>query len=111
MTYLQRVPLITPEEQFVRLVSWKKSSGDYVRAGEPLVVFETSKATAELEAEESGYLVEIYLEEDRVMVDNVFAVLKQRENQEISRDVLNVIKEEKAEARALLEELELDQED
>lgn len=106
MPYLQRVPLITPEEQFVRLTGWKKCSGEYVQAGEPLIVFETSKATAELEAESSGYLVELYQEEDQVMVDHIFAVLKEREDQEISRETLNLIKKEKELARARLEELE-----
>lgn len=106
MSYLQRVPLITPEEQFVRLVGWKKSSGEYVQAGEPLVVFQTSKATAELDSEDSGYLVELCQEEDQVMVGHIFAVLKEREDQEIPRATLKLIKKEKELARALLEELE-----
>ncbi|MBI2217138.1 MAG: biotin attachment protein [Candidatus Rokubacteria bacterium] len=41
------------------ILEWRKSVGDAVTAGEPLVVIETEKADVEVEAPASGTLVEI----------------------------------------------------
>jgi pyruvate dehydrogenase E2 component (dihydrolipoamide acetyltransferase) len=48
-----------------RLVRWLKQVGDTVRQGEPLLELETEKSVVEIEATESGRLVEILLEVDQ----------------------------------------------
>jgi pyruvate dehydrogenase E1 component alpha subunit len=41
-----------------RIVSWLKQPGEYVRKGEPLVTVETDKVNMDIEAFDSGYLLE-----------------------------------------------------
>lgn len=41
------------------VLEWRKSVGEQVQAGEPLLVIETEKAEVELEAPATGTLVEI----------------------------------------------------
>jgi pyruvate dehydrogenase E2 component (dihydrolipoamide acetyltransferase) len=45
-----------------RVESWLKQVGDRVERGEPIVEVETDKATIEMEATQSGTLVEIVAE-------------------------------------------------
>lgn len=45
-----------------RLETWLKQVGDRVERGEPIVEVETDKATIEMEATQSGTLVEIVAE-------------------------------------------------
>lgn len=42
-----------------KIVEWKKREGEWVEKGEILFVFETEKVTIEVEAQQSGYLVNI----------------------------------------------------
>ncbi|MFD0886564.1 lipoyl domain-containing protein, partial [Streptosporangium algeriense] len=51
-----RVPKLNNNDSEYLVVAWLVEDGKPVRAGEPVVVLETSKAADELEAEESGYL-------------------------------------------------------
>ena len=48
-----------------RLVRWLKQVGEAVRQGEPLLELETEKSVVEIEAAESGRLVEILLQPDQ----------------------------------------------
>ncbi|MFW6338491.1 MAG: biotin/lipoyl-containing protein, partial [Alkalispirochaetaceae bacterium] len=41
------------------VIQWFKKPGEYVEAGEPLLEIETDKVAMEVEAEVSGYLLEI----------------------------------------------------
>jgi pyruvate/2-oxoglutarate dehydrogenase complex dihydrolipoamide acyltransferase (E2) component len=47
------------EEAENRIAEWLKGVGDSVRRGEPIAVIETDKASLELEALQSGTIVEI----------------------------------------------------
>ena len=63
------VPLEIPKVGLVmenaRLVRWLKSVGDLVKQGEPLLELETEKSVVEIEAAESGRLVEILMQVDQ----------------------------------------------
>jgi pyruvate dehydrogenase E2 component (dihydrolipoamide acetyltransferase) len=48
-----------------RLVRWLKRVGDLVKQGEPLLELETEKSVVEIEATESGRLLEILLQADQ----------------------------------------------
>lgn len=52
-----RVPKLNNNDTAYLLVEWAAKDGQAVRAGEPLVVLETSKAAEELVAEEDGTLL------------------------------------------------------
>ncbi|SFK44878.1 2-oxoglutarate dehydrogenase E2 component (dihydrolipoamide succinyltransferase) [Streptosporangium canum] len=52
-----RVPKLNNNDTVYLLVEWAAKDGQTVRAGEPLVVLETSKAAEELVAEEDGTLL------------------------------------------------------
>ncbi len=48
--------------EFGRIGTWLKQVGDRVERGEPIVEVETDKATIEMEATQSGTLVEVVAE-------------------------------------------------
>lgn len=50
------IPQLGLNEEFVRVVEWYVNDGDRVKAKTPICLIETSKATAELEAEEAGFV-------------------------------------------------------
>jgi pyruvate dehydrogenase E2 component (dihydrolipoamide acetyltransferase) len=54
--------------EWVTVVEWNKAGGERIEAGEPLVVFETEKATEEIVAPFSG-TVEILLQAGPELVD------------------------------------------
>ena len=63
-----------------RVAQWLKQVGDGVERGEPLVEVETDKATVEMEATQSGTLVEIVAAEGaEVPVGGVIAYLEAAE--------------------------------
>ena len=63
------VPLEIPKVGLVmenaRLVRWLKNVGDLVKQGEPLLELETEKSVVEIEATESGRLVEILMQPEQ----------------------------------------------
>jgi pyruvate dehydrogenase E2 component (dihydrolipoamide acetyltransferase) len=60
-----------------RIAAWLKQLGDHVERGEPLVEIETDKATVEMEATQTGTLVEIVAQEDtEVPVGDVIGYLE-----------------------------------
>ena len=63
------VPLEIPKVGLVmenaRLVRWLKNVGERVKQGEPLLELETEKSVVEIEAAESGRLVEILMQADQ----------------------------------------------
>jgi pyruvate dehydrogenase E2 component (dihydrolipoamide acetyltransferase) len=60
---MARIPIEMPQLGFDmesgRIGSWIKSVGDRVSRGDPIAEIETEKATVEMEALDSGTLVEI----------------------------------------------------
>jgi pyruvate dehydrogenase E2 component (dihydrolipoamide acetyltransferase) len=57
------------------IVKWLKSEGDKVEKGEPLYEVDTDKATQEVEAEASGVLLKIAVQEGEVPVGRTVAVI------------------------------------
>jgi pyruvate dehydrogenase E2 component (dihydrolipoyllysine-residue acetyltransferase) len=57
------MPKLSDSMEQATVLSWLKRPGDAVRRGEPLVEVETDKATVVYEAEESGILGEIVVDE------------------------------------------------
>ena len=49
------------------LIKWLKAVGDEVAEGDPLAEIETDKITLEMEAQESGYLTNVYVDEGAVV--------------------------------------------
>jgi pyruvate dehydrogenase E2 component (dihydrolipoamide acetyltransferase) len=56
------MPALELTQETGRVLQWLKSDGDLVTQGEPIIEIETDKVTIELEAEASGYLMNISAE-------------------------------------------------
>src|ERR671911_957642 len=57
------------------VVRWLKQEGDKVEKGEPLYELDTEKVTQEVEADASGVLLKIAVQEGEVPVGQTIAVL------------------------------------
>ena len=57
------------------IVKWLKAEGDQVEKGEPLYELDTDKVTQEVEAEASGLLLKIAVQEGEVPVGQTIAVI------------------------------------
>jgi pyruvate/2-oxoglutarate dehydrogenase complex dihydrolipoamide acyltransferase (E2) component len=57
------------------IVKWLKSEGDAVEKGEPLYELDTDKVTQEVEADASGVLLKIAVQEGEVPVGQTIAVI------------------------------------
>src|SRR4051794_4057405 len=57
------------------IVKWLKSEGDHVEKGEPLYELDTDKVTQEVEADASGVLLKIAVQEGEVQVGKTIAVI------------------------------------
>src|SRR3954466_8102858 len=69
------------------IVKWLKSEGESVEKGEPLYELDTDKVTQEVEADASGVLLKIAVEEGEVEVGKTIAVIgKQGEEVSISEN-------------------------
>jgi pyruvate dehydrogenase E2 component (dihydrolipoamide acetyltransferase) len=53
------IPKMTDFMEQGTIVAWLVAEGDHVEAGQPILEVETDKATAEMEAPATGYLVGI----------------------------------------------------
>src|SRR5205809_1075144 len=60
------------------IVKWLKSEGDAVSKGEPLYELDTDKVTQEVEADASGVLLKIAVQEGEVDVGETIAVIGER---------------------------------
>ncbi len=60
------------------ITRWLKSEGDEVEKGEPLYELDTEKVTQEVEAEASGVLLRIFVQEGEVPVGQAVAVIGER---------------------------------
>src|SRR4051812_25762934 len=69
------------------IVKWLKSEGESVEKGEPLYELDTDKVTQEVEADASGVLLKIAVEEGEVEVGKTIAVIgRQGEDVSISEN-------------------------
>src|SRR5687767_15410125 len=57
------------------IVKWLKSEGDAVKKGEPLYELDTDKVTQEVEADATGVLLKIAVQEGEVPVGKTVAVI------------------------------------
>src|SRR5436305_14867883 len=57
------------------IVKWLKSEGDAVRKGEPLYELDTDKVTQEVEADASGVLLRIAVQEGEVEAGRTIAAI------------------------------------
>jgi pyruvate/2-oxoglutarate dehydrogenase complex dihydrolipoamide acyltransferase (E2) component len=65
------------------IVKWLKSEGERVEKGEPLYELDTDKVTQEVEADASGVLLQIAVQEGEVPVGRTIAVIGE-EGEEVS---------------------------
>jgi pyruvate dehydrogenase E2 component (dihydrolipoyllysine-residue acetyltransferase) len=77
------------------IVKWLKSEGDEVEKGEPLYELDTDKVTQEVEADFSGVLLKIAVEEGEVPVGETIAVIG-KEGEEVP-DAVEVPEDEEEE--------------
>src|SRR5438128_1240420 len=84
------------------IVKWLKAEGDKVEKGEPLYELDTEKVTQEVEADASGVLLKIAVQEGEVPVGTTIAVIgEQGEKVAVpSPDGAGTAKEEEEEAEA-----------
>lgn len=70
------MPQVSITSAEVKLISWLKKPGDFIKRGEPVVEVETDKATVEIESYVDGYLrVTNFPDGATVPLDSVIAVL------------------------------------
>jgi pyruvate dehydrogenase E2 component (dihydrolipoamide acetyltransferase) len=81
------------------IVRWLKSEGDEVQKGEPLYELDTEKVTQEVEADASGVLLKIAVQEGEVEVGRTIAVIGEQ-GEEVSVDGGDGGRPEQAEAEA-----------
>jgi pyruvate dehydrogenase E2 component (dihydrolipoamide acetyltransferase) len=86
------------------IVRWLKSEGDQVEKGEPLYELDTEKVTQEVEADASGVLLKILVQEGEVPVGKPVAVIGE-EGEEVSAEA-----DDSAKEAAESEEAEAEQE-
>jgi len=85
------------------IVKWLKSEGDRVEKGEPLYELDTDKVTQEVEAEASGVLLKIAVNEGEVPVGRTIAVIGEQGEDvpEVSAEEVEVAPKEAAPAPPL----------
>ena len=55
------LPRISKQVEHCKLIEWHKEEGDFISAGETLLLYETQKASSVLEAPASGILKQILI--------------------------------------------------
>ena len=66
-----RIPKETVNDDYVKIINWLVSSGDFVNKDDILVEIETSKTTIEIEAEEEGIIEIIFPKGSNVPIGEV----------------------------------------
>lgn len=71
-----KMPRLGVTMQSGKIAEWLKEEGDYVEKGEELFVLETEKSTVEIEAQVSGVLKKILIQEEiEVPINEVIAII------------------------------------
>jgi pyruvate dehydrogenase E2 component (dihydrolipoyllysine-residue acetyltransferase) len=70
-----KLPRLGQGMEYGTIVKWLKSEGERVEKGEPLYELDTDKVTQEVEAEASGVLLKIAVQEGEVPVGQTIAVI------------------------------------
>jgi 2-oxoglutarate dehydrogenase E2 component (dihydrolipoamide succinyltransferase) len=75
-----RLPSLSGGTEYATVVSWFKSVGDAVAAGEPLLEVDSDKVTEEIVSPVAGRLAEIFAEvDDEIKVDALLAVIEEEQ--------------------------------
>jgi len=83
--YIQKVPMISVNDEEVNLVSWIKSKGDYVKKGEPICELESSKAIIEVESEEEGYIFPLIDENEKAKIGEPLVIISSEKNIDVDK--------------------------
>ena len=78
MAEVIRMPRMSDTMEEGNIVSWLKSEGEEVEAGETLAEVETDKATMELDSYFDGVLLHIAVKEGPVPIDGIIAVIGEK---------------------------------
>ena len=70
-----KVPKITEENDFIKLVTWYVKDRDFVKKEFPLCLLETSKALIEVPAEKDGFVRILKEEGEFVSVEETICLL------------------------------------
>jgi len=70
-----RMPKLTQTMSRGMVVRWLKKEGEEVKKGQPLLEIETDKATMEIEAEASGFLLQILVNEGELVEVNALLAI------------------------------------
>jgi len=83
--YIQKVPMISVNDEEVNLVSWIKSKGDYVKKGEPICELESSKAIIEVESEEEGYIFPLIDENEKAKIGEPLVIISSEKDIDVDK--------------------------
>ena len=61
MEHLLYLPRISRQAEHCKLIEWRREEGDHLTAGEPLLLYETQKASSVLEVPVTGTLKQIII--------------------------------------------------
>jgi len=61
LDHLIFIPRISKQEEHCRLIEWRKEEGEFLTAGETILIYETQKASSDFEAPVSGILKQIII--------------------------------------------------
>lgn len=95
--YIQKIPMVSVNDEEVTLVSWIRNKGDYVKKGEPICEIESTKAIVEVEAEEEGYLYPLIKENRNIKVGEPFAIISSEKDIDINEISENIVSQDKSE--------------
>jgi pyruvate dehydrogenase E2 component (dihydrolipoamide acetyltransferase) len=79
MAEIIRMPRLSDTMEEGNIIGWLKKVGDKISSGDILAEVETDKATMELESFNDGYLLYISVEEGPVPVNDVLAVIGEKD--------------------------------
>jgi len=74
----QNLPMISANDEEIKLVSWLCGDGEFVKQGHKIAAVETSKAVFEVEAEGDGYLFQLLADGETYEIGRTFAVIAER---------------------------------
>lgn len=89
------MPVINPNDEYVYLAEWMKEDNEELKKGDIICMVETSKAVAEVEAEENGFLLPIVEEDEEIKVGKSIAVIKNSPDEDIADLLKEIEKEQK----------------
>jgi len=87
------VPNVSVNEDEVKLITWPKSVGTYVKKNEIICEVETTKSTFDVEAESDGYLYYLHKEGEMLKIGSSLAVITEKEENDLPSLFKNISKD------------------